>query len=401
MVAYKSNDLFQVLNLACLKATGFYLPADAMCENRWKYKLEGEKKKGVLTHFDNTFLKPCFFNDFTLQVGRRIIVDSINTLRSIKGIKQELTKKVKSLTQDDLIQVIPEHHTLTIWANGDYKSCAKGLAEHKQHIYEILSFMGLTDKWSYTAVQRRVVKLLQDFIKADKPETYHLKHLTSTDLIMFNKKSSEFRGCRGVFDRGEKFDLNSVHTRFDFIKWGGKKTNGGYWRDAKSTSKTSTAIDTAHHDKDVKRWMKRNDFDTGYHSEKINKKGRITNKNVPYKNKKQYAELFDEISPLFYKHLRKPRVFKNDIHITENKPPEYIYQNGISTRSVINDCFESVFGYEVERKMDAPDRVKVWRRFNHLSNKFEVDEILRIYSDKNGTEFQTTMDKLTAWFMSN
>ena len=113
MVAYKSNDLFQVLNLACLKATGFYLPADEMVENKWKYKLvetgAGRKKYGFrhYSSIDTTFLKPCFFNDFTLQVGRKIIVDSINTLASMKVIKQELTAKIKLLTIEDIDQVIP------------------------------------------------------------------------------------------------------------------------------------------------------------------------------------------------------------------------------------------------------------------------------------------------------
>ena len=68
---------------------------------------------------------------------------------------------------------------------------------------------------------------------------------------------------------------------------------------------------------------------------------------------------------------------------------------------LIKEVFEKVFGDGVADKLDAPQRVPIYKNFNKKSGTMEVDELLRIFSDKKGIEFQTTMDKLTAWFMSN
>ena len=145
--------------------------------------------------------------------------------------------------------------------------------------------------------------------------------------------------------------------------------------------------------------MERNDWSVGWNGDKQNRKGYFTNKYVPYKNKKQYPEIFDELSPLFYKHLRLPENYYHTQHQQEPLSPHKA--DSLNIRSYIGECFNEVFGDDVRCRIVARDKESIYKRFLLKSGKFEVDEILRIFSDRKGTEFQTTMDKLTAWFVAN
>lgn len=82
-MTYKSNDLYQLLNLACYKHTGRFLPADEEQENRWKYIITDGKKLAVQPSPTANWFRPSFLNDFSLQVNRRIITDSIKQLHRI------------------------------------------------------------------------------------------------------------------------------------------------------------------------------------------------------------------------------------------------------------------------------------------------------------------------------
>ena len=94
---YKSNDLHHILNLACYKHTGRFLPADEECENRWKYILTltgcGVKRLAVQPSPTANWFRPSFFNDFSQQVNRRIITDSIKHLFTIPKYSTEVLPK--------------------------------------------------------------------------------------------------------------------------------------------------------------------------------------------------------------------------------------------------------------------------------------------------------------------
>lgn len=103
-MTYKSNDLYQLLNLACYKHTGRFLPADEEQENRWKYIITDGKKLAVQPSPTANWFRPSFFNDLSLQVNRRIITDSIKQLHLIprhdKFILPELGERVRNKWKD-------------------------------------------------------------------------------------------------------------------------------------------------------------------------------------------------------------------------------------------------------------------------------------------------------------
>lgn len=71
-----SDDLYWLLNLACLKYTGVMLP-DAYLENsNWTKDDEGKSKLIVKPQL----LRPSFFNDLSLQIKRSMIVDDLKIL---------------------------------------------------------------------------------------------------------------------------------------------------------------------------------------------------------------------------------------------------------------------------------------------------------------------------------
>lgn len=80
MLNYKnfrpSDDIYWLLNLACLKHTGMMLP-DAYAENTNWTKDEDGKSKLLLKP---QLLQPSCFNDLSLQIKRSMIVDDLNVL---------------------------------------------------------------------------------------------------------------------------------------------------------------------------------------------------------------------------------------------------------------------------------------------------------------------------------
>lgn len=79
----RSNSLYNTLNLACLKHTGKFLPADGEESSVWKFIMVDNKKVAIQPPPTKNWFRTSYFNDFTIQVNRRIITDSIKHLFKI------------------------------------------------------------------------------------------------------------------------------------------------------------------------------------------------------------------------------------------------------------------------------------------------------------------------------
>lgn len=75
----QSNDLLNILNLACLKHTGFQLPADGEVANVWKYQIEDGVKVGKCPKLNpRTILSYSSCDNLSQQINRRLICDALN-----------------------------------------------------------------------------------------------------------------------------------------------------------------------------------------------------------------------------------------------------------------------------------------------------------------------------------
>ena len=72
------DDLYFLMNLACLKFTGSPLPADGESLTMWRYKMVGDKKKAIQPKFmPREVMLYDWSNDITKQIKRQLICDSI------------------------------------------------------------------------------------------------------------------------------------------------------------------------------------------------------------------------------------------------------------------------------------------------------------------------------------
>jgi hypothetical protein len=188
-MTYKSNDLYQLLNLACYKHTGRFLPADEEQENRWKYIITDEKKLAVQPSPTANWFKPSFFNDFSQQVNRRIITDSIKHLFKIPKYTTEilpnLGKKLRSKWKD--VEIYDGLYSIMSLPIGGSKidvnftrdTIAKinaelscdfhdvGLTEtDREFMKDIMEFYKLTrDKYKYGFLKKEDYKIYREFFR--------------------------------------------------------------------------------------------------------------------------------------------------------------------------------------------------------------------------------------------
>ena len=108
-----SNDISVILNLACIKATGYPLPADGEDTTQWfyrtnyinlvpemigkRYAFMKEQPKPTLEYLPPLY-RPSTLNDFGLQVKRRLIVTEIQERFGMKSRIDEDLKIVYELT---------------------------------------------------------------------------------------------------------------------------------------------------------------------------------------------------------------------------------------------------------------------------------------------------------------
>tara|TARA_S200002703_G_scaffold159948_1_gene175655 strand:- start:2441 stop:3589 length:1149 start_codon:yes stop_codon:yes gene_type:complete len=112
----KADDLYHLLNLACLKLTGQQLPADGLPENLWSYIVDG-KRMGISPKYSpETIMRPCYFSDLSFAVKRSLICDEIKCLitntEKMPTIFQEITDlghKIHSVG-DSFCQSAYEHY---------------------------------------------------------------------------------------------------------------------------------------------------------------------------------------------------------------------------------------------------------------------------------------------------
>tara|TARA_Y100001972_G_C7654793_1_gene329609 strand:+ start:193 stop:1446 length:1254 start_codon:yes stop_codon:yes gene_type:complete len=102
MVVY-SNDIHHILNIACFKYTGSYLPADEEVLNEWKFKYIKVGKDGLIKKVKVGIppSMPCMdyntYNGIPLQVNRKIICDTINLISSIADKEYARDLRIESL----------------------------------------------------------------------------------------------------------------------------------------------------------------------------------------------------------------------------------------------------------------------------------------------------------------
>ena len=78
----KENDLYHLLNLACLKLTGQQLPADGLPANLWSYVSADSKRLGISPKYEpETIMRPCYFSDLSFAVKRALISDEIKCIQ--------------------------------------------------------------------------------------------------------------------------------------------------------------------------------------------------------------------------------------------------------------------------------------------------------------------------------
>lgn len=81
----KEDDLYHLLNFACLKLTGQQLPADGLPENLWRYVHSGcphEWRRGISpTYPAETIMRPSYFSDLSFAVKRALICDEIKCIQ--------------------------------------------------------------------------------------------------------------------------------------------------------------------------------------------------------------------------------------------------------------------------------------------------------------------------------
>ena len=93
------TDIYHLLNLACFKYTGHYLPADGDETTKWKYRIVDGKKVAVMPRLNpRTILMPSSFHDFSKQVKLSMVVGELNSY--FKPQPNEFKKLWEALEKD-------------------------------------------------------------------------------------------------------------------------------------------------------------------------------------------------------------------------------------------------------------------------------------------------------------
>ena len=93
------TDIYHLLNLACFKHTGHYLPADGDETTKWKYRIVDGKKVAVMPRLNpRTILMPSTFHDFSKQVKLSMVVGELNSY--FKPQPNEFKKLWEALERD-------------------------------------------------------------------------------------------------------------------------------------------------------------------------------------------------------------------------------------------------------------------------------------------------------------
>ena len=91
-----SDDLYWLLNLACLKYTGQVLPDAYLTNTAWFKDKEGKSQ----IRLNPTLLQPSFHNDLSLQIKRSMIVQDLNTIFSgVKDFHDDLELKSQRMNR--------------------------------------------------------------------------------------------------------------------------------------------------------------------------------------------------------------------------------------------------------------------------------------------------------------
>ncbi len=89
-----SDDLYWLLNLACMKYTGQLLPDAYLTNTAWFKDKEGKSQ----IRLNPTLLQPSFHNDLSLQIKRSMIVQDLNTIfNGVKDFHDDLELKSQRL----------------------------------------------------------------------------------------------------------------------------------------------------------------------------------------------------------------------------------------------------------------------------------------------------------------
>ena len=102
----KENDLYHILNLACLKLTGQQLPADGLPENLWSYVSADSKRLGISPKYEpETIMRPSYFSDLSFSVKRALICDEIKCIQhnseKMPTMFKEITDAGYKIKRDD------------------------------------------------------------------------------------------------------------------------------------------------------------------------------------------------------------------------------------------------------------------------------------------------------------
>ena len=93
------TDIYHLLNLACLKHTGHYLPSDGDETTKWKYRIVDGKKVAVVPRLNpRTILAHSSFHDLSKQVKLSMVVGELNSY--FKPQPNEFKKLWEALEKD-------------------------------------------------------------------------------------------------------------------------------------------------------------------------------------------------------------------------------------------------------------------------------------------------------------
>ena len=127
-VKVESNDLYNILNMACFKLTGQYLPEQFYEQTAWKYfKVHNYEKDGIplirglyVNPYKN-ILAPNSLDTFSQQVNRKIIVDEINGLFEYDNYYDNIVIKIKQyLKSNEVVEYINRNRQAVLLFSSKY-----------------------------------------------------------------------------------------------------------------------------------------------------------------------------------------------------------------------------------------------------------------------------------------
>ena len=165
MLNYKnfrpSDDIYWLLNLACLKHTGMMLP-DAYAENtNWAKDKDGKSKLLLKPQL----LQPSCFNDLSLQIKRSMIVDDLKVLfkgrDAFKGGCNEgdiKRKRLKKFANSGLLTDLSPNFSSTPAGDFQLPKQRVGIHQHGERLSEY-SFRS-TSRWDKSEFGNYVIRML-------------------------------------------------------------------------------------------------------------------------------------------------------------------------------------------------------------------------------------------------